>query len=171
MSDSNKNLQSHLSEDPQNQKRLVMVRQWISQPWNQWIQSPHQSLWLDLFSRFFCILPMHVIEKVFLTSEKPFIFLPPVHGGRLVDISQMLKHGAFFLQLDARAMTSPTDEALALLAHEVAHAFAPPTNNSHENDLIADRLVVDWGLGFGLKSALSKELATTHPRLTQLKAV
>lgn len=138
-----------------------LLKAWCHAPWHAWLKDKPD--WLKLFAELWAHIPQSAVKTV-LSSNRPLVVLPPVFQSHVVRLQQPLPFGAHVLQLDSSLLGRPQNEALAILAHEIAHLVLPATYDDKTNDLAADKLVVEWGMGEGLANALAKDLEETHPR-------
>lgn len=145
--------------------KTSLIRKWAHAPWHSWLKE-HRP-WLDLFAELWARLPSDAVQEL-VASPRELIVLPPVNFGRVVRIAAPLLTGAFILQLDERLLERPRAEALAILAHELAHLCTAIDDDELQNDLRADQLAAAWGFKQGLVEALGRDLETEHPRLKTL---
>lgn len=145
------------------EKRLWSL--WAQAPWHAWLKDSPQ--WSDLFVAMAVKLPHEVVVRL-LNPIRPLILLPPVNQSRVVRIQAELKAGAHILQLDAALLGRPREEALAILAHEMAHLCLPATGDPEKDDLAADALAATWGFGTGLAAAVTRDGGPGHPRVRAL---
>lgn len=141
--------------------RESLLSGWCHAPWHAWLKE--ERAWLGLFAELWSRVPAHVTERI-LGSPRVLVVLPPVVGSRVVRITHALPAGAHVLQLDPGLLSRPESEAVAILAHELAHLCADPHDDAFSNDFEADHLVVKWGLGDALARALERDLGCAHPR-------
>ncbi len=147
--------------------KLLLLQKWCQAPWHAWLKE--EPLWLNLFAELWSKLPENAVRQILLSS-RTFIALPPVNQSYTFRITQPLPLGAHFLLLDFSLIKRPITQSIAILAHEMAHLCIPPTADPAQNDLLADKLVLKWGLKKELLEALSQDLDNGHPRVTNLTA-
>lgn len=153
-----------LTTEAQHRERLWL--EWAKSPWQCWLKS--ETKWLELFLEVALVLPLQTSLRL-LQPICPLILLPPVHMGRAVRIDASLLAGARLLQVDEALLKRPREEAKAILAHELGHLVLTATGDPLRDDLLADELVMEWGWGNGLLSALLSDLGGDHPRTIAAK--
>ena len=139
--------------------------QWALSPWHCWFQT--QPEWLNLFIEVAGRIPAPEMNRL-LQPSRPLIVLPPVEYGRVIRIDATLIGGASIMQLNQSLLLRPRIEALALIAHELAHLIVPPTGDVLKDDLNADWHAARWGFSEGLMAALQKDAPANHPRISQM---
>lgn len=112
-------------------------------------------------------LPLSVTTRL-LQPVRPLVVLPPVKVARAIRIHTAMSAGTNIIQLDNSLLTRAQDEAIAIIAHEVAHLVEAPTGDTDLDDLRADALAASWGFGVELHKALTQDLGPTHPRTKAL---
>lgn len=137
------------------------LKDWCKAPWHSWLKE--EPKWCEIFAEFWAMLPSNQRQQV-LSNAAPLVVLPPVNIARAIVIPQGLPQGVRILQLDHQILKRPRLEALAIVAHEIAHLVLPPTSDPLTNDLAADKLVIQWGFREGLAKALQKDLSSSSPR-------
>ena len=141
-----------------------LIRHWANSAPHAWLKE--NPVWVDIFADLLSRLPAKALQKL-LGSARPLIVLPPVYFGRVVRLTAALPAGANILQLDDRLLERPKEEAVGILAHELAHLCVPTAPHADElkNDLEADQVAVGWGFRTELVQALSRDLSLDHPRI------
>lgn len=145
----------------------ALIRKWAHAPWHAWIKEHPE--WVNLFAELWARLPESAVKQL-LCAPRELIVLPPVNFSRVVRIASPLLTGAFILQLDHRLTERSRADAVAILAHEMAHLCTAICDDELTNDLRADQLVVSWGFQSELLGALNADLEATHPRIKALIA-
>ncbi|MBI3555982.1 MAG: hypothetical protein HY074_06950 [Deltaproteobacteria bacterium] len=141
-----------------------LIRHWANSAPHAWLKE--NPLWVELFAELLARMPGKALQKL-LGSARPLIVLPPVYFGRVVRLTAALPAGANILQLDARLLDRPRDEAVGILAHELAHlcVVTAPHADELKNDLEADQVACRWGFRTQLAQALGRDLESDHPRI------
>lgn len=143
-------------------RKTSLIRRWAHAPWHSWLKTEPE--WLEVFAELWARIPEEEMAQLF-TATRPLVVLPPVETGRVVRVRGPLLAGVHILQLDSRLLARPRKQAVAILAHELAHLCVRAQNDELTNDLEADRLVLAWGFGEGLLDALKTDLEAEHPRV------
>lgn len=147
--------------------KTALIRKWAHAPWHSWIKEHPE--WVNLFAELWARLPEPAVKQL-LCAPCELVVLPPVNYSRVVRLATPLLSGAYILQLDMRLTERPRAEAVAILAHEVAHLCTTISEDELDNDLRADQLVVSWGFHKELLGALNADLEASHPRVKALCA-
>lgn len=149
--------------------RESLIRCWAAEPWHCWLKEAPP--WIDILAEILVRLPQCALEQL-LAAGRPLVLLPPVNQGRIVRMTKPLANGANIMQLDERLLGRPRSEAIGILTHELAHAYAADlaTDDELTNDLEADRLAIKWGFGKELLAALERDLEANHPRTRAARA-
>ncbi len=142
----------------------ALIRHWANAAPHAWLKE--NPPWVELFADLLARMPGVALQKL-LGSARPLLVLPPVYFGRVVRLTAALPAGANILQLDERLLERPREEAVGILAHELAHLCVPTPPHADElkNDLEADQLAVSWGFRSELVQALCRDLEEDHPRI------
>ncbi|MGE4234572.1 MAG: hypothetical protein AB7F43_14710 [Bacteriovoracia bacterium] len=139
---------------------LTALTAWAHAPWHEWMKE--EPIWLEVFAELWTKIPESAVLEIL---KNRLIVLPPVFMGRIVRIADATASDTIILQLDLALLKRPREEAIAILAHELAHIICKPSANLQQNDLDADQLVSNWGLEPELKKALANDLQPGHLRL------
>lgn len=139
-----------------------ILKKWAHAPWHSWIKE--EPLWLRLIAEFWARLPREALAQINAAAPE-LIFLPPTAHARIVRLDRAIPAGSAIVQLNDPLLSRPRDQALAILAHELAHVCVPATADELENDLQADSLATRWGFGQALLLALKSDLEPAHPRI------
>ncbi len=138
---------------------------WAACPWHAWMKD--QPLLGNIVVSAMVRLPMSITTRL-LQPVRPLVVLPPPTVARAIRVHAAMSAGANIIQLDASLALRPLDEAIAIIAHEVAHLVEHPTGYPEQDDLRADALAASWGFGPELHKALTKDLGPAHLRTIAL---
>lgn len=152
--------------DINNQIPWRLWQSWANCPWHFWLSGAPE--FNQIIIGTLTKLPMSVTTKL-LQPVRPLVVLPPVTMARAIRVHVAMAAGANIVQINPQLVSRPMEQAQAIFAHELGHLLCPSTGNVEQDDIIADRLVIDWGFGSSLILALETDLGNNHIRTVSAK--